>query len=133
MARKPGLMDLPDSGERQEFDTGSVRDTNIGKGRCDLLPPNAMLRLAIHFEAGANKYGDRNWEKGQPLCRFMDSALRHIFKYLRGDDDEDHLAAAMWNCAACAETEARIAQGQLPPELDDMPKRKDSQDVEKQA
>ena len=36
----------------------------MGKGRCDLLPPNALLRLARHFENGSKKYGDRNWEKG---------------------------------------------------------------------
>ena len=53
-----------DSGERQEFSTGSVRDTRKGKGRFDLLPPKAIRRLAVHFESGAIKYGDRNWEKG---------------------------------------------------------------------
>lgn len=55
---------IKDSGARHEFDTGAVRDMPEGKGRCDLLPPLAMLRLAKHFEAGAAKYGERNWEKG---------------------------------------------------------------------
>lgn len=31
-------MELQDSGNRREFDSGAVRDINEGKGRCDLLP-----------------------------------------------------------------------------------------------
>jgi len=106
-----------DSGAREEFPTGSVRDVHEGKGRFDLLPPHAITRLAQHFENGAVKYGDRNWEKGQPLSRFLDSALRHVFKYLGGSRGEDHLAAAAWNILACIETEYRIEQGSLPSEL----------------
>src|SRR5262245_60354782 len=45
--------DLQDSGVRQQFETGAVRDTQSGKGRFDLLPPAAMLRIAKHFEKGA--------------------------------------------------------------------------------
>ena len=44
-----------DSGSRQKFETGSVRDSRSGKGRYDLLPPYALKRLAQHFENGANK------------------------------------------------------------------------------
>lgn len=96
---------IKDSGDRTEFTTGAVRDMHLGKGRCDLLPPLALLRLAKHFEAGAIKYGDRNWEKGIPCHSFLDSALRHIFKYMAGYNDEDHLIAALWNIACLAETE----------------------------
>ena len=74
---------LHDSGGRQQFVTGAVRDRQAGKGRFDLLPALAVTRLARHFEKGAAKYGDRNWEQGIPLSRFLDSALRHLFAYLR--------------------------------------------------
>jgi len=57
----------------------------------------AILELAIHYGDGAKKYADRNWEKGLPLHSFMDSGLRHYFKYLRGDVDEPHDRAFMWN------------------------------------
>jgi len=117
--------ELPDSGKRQEFDTGSVRDTRDGKGRFDLLPPLAMTRLAKHFEAGASKYGARNYERGQPLARFVDSALRHIFKLLEGRLEEDHAAAAAWNMMAFMEIQGRISGGRLSADLDDMPKRED--------
>jgi len=111
---------LQDSGQRQEFATGAVRDRQSGKGRFDLLPPEALLRLARHFEKGAAKYGDRNWERGIPLSRYVDSALRHTFSYMQGKNDEDHLVAACWNLLAALETEQRAANGVLPNDLIDM-------------
>ena len=107
----PTFEEVKDSGEREEFNTGSVRDTRTGKGRYDLLPPRAVRRLAKHFENGARKYGDRNWEKGQPLSRFLDSALRHTFAILEGKRDEDHAAAAVWNLMGFIEIAERIQEG----------------------
>ena len=112
---------VKDSGEREDFSTGSRRDVRTGKGRFDLLPPYAIFRVARHFENGAVKYGDRNWEKGQPLSRLMDSGIRHMFKYMAGARDEDHLAAAAWNILAAIETEYRIGLGEMPVELADLP------------
>lgn len=112
-----------DSGERQEFETGSVRDTRDGKGRYDLLPPAAMRRLAQLYERGALKYGDRNWEKGQPVMRYVDSAMRHLFNFLEGEETEDHLAAAAWNALGAIETLERVKAGTMPAKLDDRPGR----------
>jgi hypothetical protein len=127
---------VQDSGKRQEFQTGSRRDTRDGKGRYDLLPGQAMLiisngnpsslppyavfRLARHYENGAAKYGEHNWTKGQPLCRYLDSAMRHMFKALDGLQDEDHLAAGAWNMIGFVETKYRIGIGLLPSTLNDM-------------
>lgn len=102
---------VQDSGQRETFSSGSVRDTRVGKGRFDLLPFRAMMRLAKHYELGAVKYGDRNWEKGQPVYRFIDSAIRHIFKWAIGMRDEDHLSAAAWNLLAIVEFEERRDAG----------------------
>lgn len=107
---------------KEQFVTGSQRDSRTGKGRYDLLPARALRRLARLFESGAGTYGDRNWEKGQPLCRFMDSAIRHAFNHLEGARDEDHLIAAAWNLLCAADVEERIREGKLPSELDDLPK-----------
>lgn len=38
MDNQDGVVILPDSGERKEFESGAVRDIQAGKGRCDLLP-----------------------------------------------------------------------------------------------
>ena len=50
----------------------------------------------------------------------MDSALPRAFSYLEGRRDEDHLAADIWNLMALADTEARISEGALPEELNDL-------------
>lgn len=109
---------IKDSGERREFATGAVRDMQEGKGRCDLLPACAILRLARHFEAGAIKYSERNWEKGIPIHSFIDSAIRHTMKYLDGYTDEDHLCAAAWNLMCAMWMEEKH------PELQDIPTRR---------
>ena len=108
---------IKDSGTRREFGTGAVRDIQEGKGRCDLLPACAILRLARHYENGCKKYGDRNWEKGIPIHSYIDSAIRHLMKYLDGQTDEDHLCAAAWNCMCAMWTEEKK------PELQDIPSR----------
>lgn len=114
------IFETKDSGQRQEFATGSRRDVRDGKGRYDLLQPFAIRRLAQLLERGATKYGDRNWEKGQPVSRYIDSAMRHLFCYLEGDRAEDHLIAAAWNCLCAVDTQVRVSLGLLPAELDDL-------------
>ena len=100
------------------------------KGRFDLLSPVAQMRLARWTQRGAEKYADRNWEKGMPFSVFIDSAMRHINAYLaiklaarQGKADlpydpldrgEDHLAAAAWNLCALMQMEYTH------PDLDDL-------------
>jgi len=116
---------IKDSGDRTQFESGAVRDMHAGKGRYDLLPMCVIDRLAKHYEAGALKYSDRNWEKGIPAHSFADSAMRHFCKYMDGQNDEDHLIAAIWNLCGLAWTEVKH------PELIDIPARmklKEAQD-----
>ena len=56
-----------------------------------------LLEVAKHFEEGAKKYGDNNWRKGIPVRCYIDSAIRHFLKWLRGDQDEPHDRAFCWN------------------------------------
>ena len=60
-----------------------------------------LLEVAKHFENGAKKYGDNNWQKGIPAMCYIDSALRHYFKSKRGDQDEPHELAFIWNLMCC--------------------------------
>ena len=148
-----------DSGKRQQFETGAMRDSHDmngePKGRCDLMPlrvlahiwrtfdttvehigvdkakvfdhiadfqdtgdtrnlelaihhfvgyldyPTAFLEVAKHFEEGAKKYGENNWQKGLPAHCYIDSAVRHYLKWLRGDKDEPHDRAFVWNLLCC--------------------------------
>jgi hypothetical protein len=111
---------IKDSGDRTDFGTGSVRDLQKGKGRYDLQPIIALRALAKHYEGGAEKYGDHNWRKGQPLCKsFINSAKRHLDKWLLHWEDENHLIACAWNILSTYETLEMIKRGKLPQKLDD--------------
>ena len=111
------LNKLPDSGERQEFKTGAVRETASGKGSPSLISPELIFRLSKHLELGAKKYAPRNWESGFPFSRVMDSLLRHVFQYIAGDNAEDHLAAITCNVMFLMHFE------KYHPELQDFPLR----------
>lgn len=116
----PKFDKVKDSGERQEFSTGAVRDTQTGKGMPHLFPTHALTRLAQHFENGARKYQKDNWRKGIPLSRYLDSAFRHWCGVRDCLKDEDHSAAVLWNMACFIETAYMIQNNKLPKELDDI-------------
>lgn len=108
---------INDGGARISYGEGcAIREPATGKGRYDLITPFGIRRLAMWYEAGAQKYADRNWEKGMPFSRYIDSAKRHLDKFIMGMDDEDHLAAAVWNILAIIHHE-ELGQTQF----DDMP------------
>ncbi|SFJ26580.1 hypothetical protein SAMN02910355_1872 [Terrisporobacter glycolicus] len=62
---------------------------------------NMILEVSKHFEEGAKKYGENNWQKGIPIQSYIDSACRHYLKILRGDKDEQHERALVWNILCC--------------------------------
>lgn len=74
----------------------------------------AILQVSIHYEQGALKYGERNWEHGIPLHSYIDSGVRHYLKWKRGDDDEPHDRAVIWNILGALWTLSHK------PELDDI-------------
>ena len=61
--------------EKDTYIGNATRNARKGKGRYDLISPRAMRRLARVFEDGAEGHGDRNWEQGILMSRFIDSAL----------------------------------------------------------
>lgn len=134
------MSDLLDSGARQQFDSGAVRDIREGKGRMDLVPLElfgkrlkdpiilalntyiqkgdtdnlwtaydlfidlvgwdiytSIIEVSKQYEDGARKYAEDNWKKGMPVHCFIDSTARHYMKYRRGDQDEPHDRAVLWN------------------------------------
>jgi len=117
-------LSLKDGGSRKTYSTGAMKEDDSkteGKGAFHLLPPTAIRRVAEVWRKGAVKYEARNWEKGLPLSRLLDSGLRHAFQYLEGCQDEDHLAQAAWNFLALLHTEEMIRRGILPTDLNDLP------------
>lgn len=65
--------------------------------KCRWSTETAMLEVSKHFEAGCQKYGERNWEKGIPEHCYIDSAIRHYLKWRDGWMDEPHDRAVIWN------------------------------------
>jgi len=112
---------VKDSGDRRKFDTGAHRDMAKSKGRFDLIPPETLRALAIHYEKGAQKYEARNWEKGLPVSSFIDSGFRHLIDFLEGRDDENHLIASIWNLFCAYATIIRVQRAELKKELYDLP------------
>lgn len=60
-----------------------------------------LLEVSKHFEEGAKKYGEYNWQKGIPIHCYIDSAVRHYLKWEREDKDEPHDRAFVWNILCC--------------------------------
>lgn len=75
----------------------------------------ALLEVSKQYEEGAKKYSSRNWEKGIPVHCFIDSGVRHCLKHLRGDTDEPHHLAFIWNMLGAMWTHENH------PELIDLP------------
>ena len=75
----------------------------------------AYLDVSQHYAEGAKKYADRNMEKGIPWHSMVDSALRHYTKWRRGDDDEPHARAVIWNLLTL------LYMVDYKPELNDLP------------
>ena len=111
------MAKILDSGERTTFSTGSERDMHDGKGDMVSIPWESILRLSRHYEEGAKKYRRWNFRQGIPMSSYLDSALRHLAKYMSGCDDEDHLSAAVFNVLGAMLVE------QQTPELIDIPMR----------
>ena len=80
--------------------SGFVRNDAEGKPRFDLIPAFNLERQALLYGKGADKFGERNWEKAnseEDIASFKQSAFRHFIQYLNGAEDEDHFAATIWN------------------------------------
>lgn len=97
---------VKDSGKRQQFASGMVRDVQDSKVDISRVFDGPMLeRWADHITKGATKYPDiapgvPNWTLAAgeaELIRFKKSAARHFYQWMRGDTDEDHAAAVMFN------------------------------------
>lgn len=86
---------------------------------CELVgwsKAHLLLEVSHHFEEGAIKYSERNWEKGIPAHCYVDSAIRHLLKWSDGIDDENHERAFCWNIMCLLWTMEHV------PEMDDLPK-----------
>jgi 5'(3')-deoxyribonucleotidase len=62
---------------------------NKGKLRYDLVQPNAHEEMVKVLTFGAEKYEDRNWEKGMSWSNVIASLKRHIAAIEKGEDYDE--------------------------------------------
>lgn len=84
----------------KQFESGAVRSSCAEDARYDLVSPIGLEAVARACKEGAEKYGDFNWERGMPAHDLLNHALRHIYKWLGGDRNEEHLGHAAWGVMA---------------------------------
>jgi hypothetical protein len=94
---------IKDSGKREKYESGMVRDVQDDKPRYDLIYFPLLKDWADLMSGGAKKYGERNWEKSnsiEELNRFKASAFRHFVQFMSGEEDESHHSAVLFNIGA---------------------------------
>lgn len=106
-------MQIKDSGKREQFPGGAVRDIQDDKPRPDLICPLFLERLGMQLTHGAKKYDERNWEKGMGQTRVVASLVRHVLSLLAHRTDEDHAAAIAFNIMVFLSQEERFKLGIL--------------------
>lgn len=100
-----------DSGKRKEFSSGMKRDINDDKPMYILIWQPMLKRWAELMTRGAKKYGINNWMLAsgeEELNRFKDSALRHMYQWLEGDESEDHAAAVFFNISGAEYVKSKL-------------------------
>lgn len=110
---------MKDSGDRQTYESGMVREPSADKPRFDLLVPEGipyedqiLTRFALLLGKGAHKYSERNWEQAnsmEEVDRMKASAFRHFMQWYTGEDDEDHAASVMFNIMAAETTMHKLS------------------------
>ena len=85
---------------------GKKNDFLDKKLRWDLLPLKEIEDIVRVYTAGANKYGDNNWQHlDNGYQRYKAAMFRHLLEYEKGNvyDEETgcrHLAQVAWNAIA---------------------------------
>lgn len=77
-------------------DTGGAKGSKLA--RFDLLPWDALWRVAEQFGRGARKYADRNWELGYDWGLSQAALGRHFAQYMQGYDYDAHLPECDEDC-----------------------------------
>jgi hypothetical protein len=94
----------PDPSEvRVTSSTGGSKGKKLA--RYDLIPAGPLHTLAELYGKGAEKYEDRNWERGYAWSLSFAALNRHLWLFWQGVDiDEEtglpHLAAVLFHAAA---------------------------------
>jgi hypothetical protein len=79
--------------------TGSLRK-NSGKPQLSYIDPEFLLGMAQVLTIGSKKYSPMNWAKGNYYTVPYDSAMRHIFAFMKGEEfDKESLEHHLYHAA----------------------------------
>jgi hypothetical protein len=97
--------------KQEQFNAEAVKNDRL-KLRLDLVPILPLVEIAKVLTKGAEKYADRNWEKGFVYSRPYAASLRHLFSWWNGESIDyefniSHLAHACCNLLFLLEFELR--------------------------
>ena len=89
--------------------------------RFGLIPGEALWKVAELYGKGAEKYDDRNWERGYDWSLSFDALQRHAWQFWNGEDNDPesgmpHMASVVFHALALLTFAERHA------EFDDRPK-----------
>ena len=73
---------------RDMLKTHTAIKHDSGKADWSLMPWEAVEEINKVLEFGAKKYAAHNWQQGEGFryTRVLNSLLRHVFAYMRGED-----------------------------------------------
>lgn len=75
---------MPRKAAAKKVDGGGLR-FNTGKDRWDLLPMDATEQVVKVMTRGAEKYAERNWERGMKWSICQGSLMRHLARAAMGE------------------------------------------------
>jgi len=88
-------------GDKVDTHSTGAKRANGGKIRWDLMPIAPMRDTALIWTFGADKYGDRNWEKGFDWSGPYASMQRHLQAWFAGEDFDPESGMSHLAHAAC--------------------------------
>lgn len=88
------------------------------KVQLDLLSSRWIFGMGRVLTFGAKKYAAHNWRSGLKRSRLLGAALRHIFSYLGGEDNDPETGLLHLHHASCCIMFASELH-ETRPELDD--------------
>lgn len=77
----------------------------VKDARFDLIPVEALTKLATHYGVGARKYDDNQWRKGYEWSKSYAALQRHLTAWWGGEDIDaetgsSHITAVAWHAFA---------------------------------
>jgi hypothetical protein len=104
--------DFPSSFSPTTVGLTEGRKDDEEKCRIELVPSELIFAVGTILTFGAQKYEDRNWEKGMKWSRCFGALMRHMWawwagkgpttkSFLFGDLDDETGHSHLWHAACC--------------------------------